>query len=124
MEADLDQFLDERVQPQHRAIVERFCEHIAEVGPEASRRMRGGTEKYYSVPVYTVKRDIVAISPTKTGVTFSFTFGASFEDRHGKLTGSGIQSRTVRVSKLEKYPEEAMADFIRQAVALDLSKGS
>ncbi len=85
--------------------------------------MRGGTEKYYSVPVYTVKRDIVAISPTKTGVTFSFTYGASFEDRHDKLTGSGKRSRTVRVSKIEKYPEEAMADFIQQAVTLDLAEG-
>ncbi len=85
--------------------------------------MRGGTDKYYSVPVYTVKRDIVAISPTKTGVTFSFTYGASFDDRFGKLTGAGKRSRTVRVSKIDKYPEEAMADFIEQAVSLDLSEG-
>lgn len=122
MDTDYDEFLQTRVQPQHRAIVERFCEQMSEVGPQAPRRMRGGSEKYYSVPVYTVKRDIVAISPTKTGITFSFTYGASFEDRHGTLTGSGKRSRTVRVSKLETYPEEAIADFIRQAVALDLCK--
>ncbi|MEM6305079.1 MAG: hypothetical protein AAF744_10170 [Pseudomonadota bacterium] len=71
-----------------------------------------------------MKRDIVAISPTKTGITFSFTYGAGFEDRHGKLTGSGKRSRVVRVAKLEAYPEQAMADYIRQAVSSDLAKGS
>ena len=120
MSEDFAQFLEERVQPEHRAIVLRFCEQIAEVGPEATQRMRGGTEKYYSVPVYRVKRDIVAISPTKTGVTFSFTYGASFKDPHGILTSTGKRSGTVRVSSIENYPYEAMADFIKQAVALDL----
>lgn len=84
--------------------------------------MRGGTETYYSVPVYRVTHDIVAISPTKTGVTFSFTYGASFEDRHGVLTGSGKRSRTVRVSDIDTYPEEAMADYIAQAIARDLGE--
>ena len=110
------------MQPQHRPIVDRFCDQMAEVAPDATLRMRGGTEKYYSVPVYTVKRDIVAISPTKTGVTFSFTYGASVADNHGKLTGSGKRSRTVRVSRLDNYPTAAMADYIAQAVALDLAK--
>lgn len=123
MDAAFEQFVTERVLPQFRPIVEQFCAQMATLGPEASRRMRGGTEKYYSVPVYTVTRDIVAISPTKSGVTFSFTYGAEFEDRHAKLTGTGKRSRTVRVSKPESYPTEAMADYIRQAITLDLSKG-
>jgi len=117
----LKAFLEERVRPEHRAIVLRFCDQMAQVGPEASLRMRGGTEQYYSVPVFRAKRDIVAISPTKTGVTFSFTSGASFDDPHGVLTGSGKRSRTVRISNADSYPEGSMADFIRQAIELDLS---
>ena len=121
MTNELDKFLEKRVQPQHKAIVLRFLAQMENTAPEATRRMRGGTEKYYSVPVYRVKRDIVAISPTKTGITFSFSYGADFEDPSGILTGSGKRSRTVRVSKLENYPEDEMAYFIRQAVSADLN---
>lgn len=113
-------FLDQRVSPDYRAIVERFCDQMAQVAPEATQRMRGGTEKYYSVPVYRVNRDIVAISPTKTGITFSFTNGAQFEDPFDLLTGKGKHSRTIKVSKLDNYPNEAMVHYMRQAVQLDL----
>lgn len=116
-----DAFLESRVRPEHREIVTRFCQQIVEVGSEAALRMRGGTEDYYSVPVYRVKRDIVAISPTQKGVTFSFTYGAAFNDPEGLMSGSGKRSRTVRVAKLDRYPDEAMAGFIRQAIALDLA---
>lgn len=118
---DFEAFLNERVSPEYRAIVLRFCEQMSSVAPEATRRMRGGTEKYYSVPVYRMKRDIIAISPTRTGVTFSFSGGASFTDQHGLLTGSGKRSRVVRVSKIDAYPQQAMADYIRQAVESDMS---
>ncbi len=117
---DFETFLNQRVSPDHRAIVEHFCGQMAQVAPEATQRMRGGTEKYYSVPVYRVNRDIVAISPTKTGITFSFTKGAQFDDSHGLLTGSGKHSRTIKVSKLDNYPNRAIAHYIRQAVQLDL----
>ncbi|WP_169385077.1 DUF1801 domain-containing protein [Ahrensia kielensis] len=114
-------FLQERVLANHKLIVLRFCEQMARIAPEASLRMRGGTEKYYSVPVYKVKRDIVAISPTKAGITFSFTAGGKFEDPFEILTGSGKRSRTVRVSSIDEYPNIAMAHFIKQAVAFDLA---
>lgn len=123
MSQDFEAFLQQRVQDRHRPIVMRFCDQMRDVAPEATLRMRGGTEAYYSVPVFRVNRDIVAISPTKTGVTFSFTYGASFADPDGHLTGSGKRSRTVRVAKPDTYPEAAMARFIRQAVDLDLAQG-
>jgi len=119
MSPELESFLQERVLPSYRDIVLRFCRQMSEIAPEATQRMRGGTEKYYSVPVYRVNRDIVAISPTKTGVTFSFTHGASFDDPHGFLKGSGKKSRNIRVSKISNYPTNEMAGFIKQAVALD-----
>ncbi len=114
--ADFDEFLDSRVQPGDRAIVLRFCDQMTEFAPDAVRRMRGGTEKYYSVPVFRLAKDIVAISPTKSGITFSFTQGASFSDPFSLLGGTGKRSRTVRVSSIEHYPEKAMAHYIRQAI--------
>ena len=122
MSGTLVEFVEQHVLEEHQSIVWEFCEHIAAVGPEASMRMRGvGTEKYYSVPVFRVKRDIVAISPSKRGITFSFTQGASFRDRYGILTGTGKKSRTVVVRRIEEYPREALTDLIRQAVEKDLS---
>ncbi len=117
--AALAAFLDARVQPQHREIVRRMVAQFAEIAPEATLRMRGGTEKYIPVPVFRLTRDIAAISPSRAGVTLSFTAGASFDDPSGLLGGSGNKSRTIRVSRIEDYPEAPVAGYIRQAVAAD-----
>ena len=122
MPEPLAEFVERHVLKQYQSIFWEFCGQIAAVAPEASMRMRGvGTEKYYSVPVFRVKRDIIAISPSKRGITFSFTQGAHFSDPYGILTGTGKNSRTVVVTRIEEYPHEALTDFIRQAVSHDLS---
>jgi len=118
---DFATFMERRVLEKHRPIVNSFRELMKRVAPEAIERMRGGTEAYYSVPVYRVKRDVIAISPSKSAVTFSFTKGASFNDPHALLTGKGKVSRTVIVRDIKDFPEEALADFIRQAVEKDLA---
>lgn len=112
----VDSFVEEKVLPQYRAIVEAFRELVRRVAPEVSEGMRGGTEAYHSVPVYRLGRDIIAISPTKKGVTFSFSKGAGFEDRYGLLQGQGRVSRTVFVKSMEEFDEEALASYVRQAV--------
>ena len=122
MSGTLAEFVERHVLKQYQSIFWEFCEQIAAVAPEASMRMRGvGTEKYYSVPVFRVKRDIIAISPSKRGITFSFPQGASFSDPYGILTGTGKNSRTVVVKRIEEYPRDALTDLIRQAVDHDLS---
>lgn len=47
--------------------------------------MRGGTEKYPSVPVYRQNNIVITVSPTKKGITFSFSEGKQFEDTYGLL---------------------------------------
>lgn len=121
MTEDLENFLESRVQQQFHDIVRAFVSQMARVAPEASFRMRGGTETYYSVPVFKMNRDVVAISPTKSCVTFSFTRGAHFDDPFGMLRGSGKHSRTVQVKTMEKYPEEPLRHYIRQAIEMDMS---
>jgi hypothetical protein len=116
---DFLQFMEKRVQEKHRPIVEAFRALMRCVAPEAEERMRGGTERYYSVPVYRVKRDIVAISPSKSGVTFSFAKGASFDDPFNLLGGTGKISRNVLVRNMDDFREEALAHYIRQAVRFD-----
>jgi hypothetical protein len=114
----LQEFVQRRVMPQYQEIVFRFCAQMKDQAPDALLRMRGGTEKYYPVPVYRTAKDIVAISPTKTGVTFSFTNGAAFSDPYGLLRGHGKRSRTVVVKRIEDYPVDEMASYMRQAVAM------
>jgi hypothetical protein len=122
MSESLTEFVERHVLKEYQPIFWEFCEQVAAVAPEASMRMRGvGTEKYYSVPVFRVKRDIIAISPTKRGITFSFTKGARFRDPYGILTGTGKNSRTVFLKRIDEYPREALTDLIRQAVNHDLS---
>lgn len=119
MADDFRQFMERRVQEKHRPVIEAFRTLMRRVAPQAEERMRGGTETYYPVPVYRVKRDIVAISPSKNGVTFSFTKGAAFGDPFGLLGGKGKSSRNVLVRGMDDFHEEALAHYIRQAVDFD-----
>lgn len=119
MTDDFLQFMEKRVQEKHRPIVEAFRTLMRQVAPDAEERMRGGTEAYYSVPVYRVKRDIVAISPSKSGVTFSFAKGTAFDDPFKLLRGTGKLSRNVLVRNLDEFHEEALSHYIRQAVKFD-----
>ncbi len=84
--------------------------------------MRGGTEKYYGVPVYRYNRIIITLSPTKKGITFSFTDGKKFEDKYSLLEGEGNKTLNLRVSKADDYQEEVLRYYIKQAIALDSLK--
>ncbi|WP_114390049.1 DUF1801 domain-containing protein [Notoacmeibacter marinus] len=117
--AAFEGFLQDRVLPQYRDIIDRFVEQATVEEPEMRLRMRGGTARYYSVPVFKLARDIVAISPTKSGVTFSFTAGAAFTDPFDLLGGDGKRPRTIRVSDETEYLADAMAHYLRQAAILD-----
>lgn len=116
---DFSEFMEKRVLGVHRPIVEAFRNLMRRVAPEAEERMRGGTDAYYSVPVYRVKRDIVAISPNRSGVTFSFTKGASFNDPFNLLGGKGKSSRNLLVRDIDDFHEAALTHYIREAVTHD-----
>jgi len=81
--------------------------------------MRGGTEKYYGVPVYRYKRIIITVSPTQKGITFSFTDGKQFEDKYGLLEGVGNKSLNLRISNVNDYKDEWFEYYITQAISLD-----
>lgn len=119
MADEILQFVEKRVQERHRPIIRAFRALIHRVAPEVKERMRGGTETYYSVPVYRVRRDILAISPSKSGVTLSFTKGASFDDPFNMLCGTGKASRNVLIRSMDDFHEEALTHYIRQAVKFD-----
>lgn len=119
MDDAVDKFIGEKVLPQYRPIVQAFRSLVARAAPDLSEGMRGGTEAYYGVPVYRLKRDVIAISPSKKGITFAFSKGAQFEDRYGMLQGRGKMNRNVVVTSMEGFNEEALACYIRQALEAD-----
>lgn len=115
----VDDFISDKVLPEYRLIVAAFRELIRKDFPELKEEMRAGTEAYYGTPSYRFKRIVAVISPTKKGITFAFSKGASFKDKYKLLEGVGNAAKNVRLGRLEDFDEEAMKYYLRQAVEAD-----
>ena len=74
------------------------------------------------MPVYRYHTIIITLSPTKKGITFSFTEGKKFEDKYSLLEGKGNKALNLRVRKVDDYQEEILRHYIKQAMALDSLK--
>ncbi len=114
-----EQFAEEKIKSDYQPIFSQFRRLIREQYPDLKEEMRGGTEKYYGVPVYRFKRIVITVSPTKQGITFSFTNGKQFEDKHGLLEGVGNKSLNLRISDIADYDDQIMSYYIDQAIELD-----
>jgi hypothetical protein len=77
-----------------------------------------------TVDEFVQARVLVVISPTKKGITFAFSRGAEFEDRHGLLEGVGKVSKNVRIRDLKSMDRVALRDCIQQALEFDASTRS
>lgn len=113
MSKEVDEFVAAKVLPQYRDIAERLRALMAECAPDA-REVMG-----YGVPMWRMKRMIAVLSPTKKGITFALSEGASFEDKFGLLEGVGHRSKNVRMKSLDDWNDEALRYYIAQAVACD-----
>ena len=83
----VDEFVEARVLPEHREIVALLRELMRECAPHAKEEVR------YGVPVWTGRRGLAVISPTKKDITFAFSRGAEFTDPYGLLQGVGKVSK-------------------------------
>ena len=122
MKTPIELFIESKVLPEYRAIVDKFRRLIKSEFPDLKEEMRGGTEKYYGVPVYRYHRIIITLSPTKKGITFSFSDGKKFEDKYSLLEGEGNKTLNLRVSYVDDFQEEIFRYYIKQAIALDSLK--
>ncbi|WP_049563096.1 DUF1801 domain-containing protein [Nonomuraea sp. SBT364] len=112
---DVDEFVKTRVSPEYKDIVEGLRTLMADAAPDAREVLT------YGSPSWRDKKVLAIISLSKTHVTFAFERGASFEDAHGLLAGSGKQTRHVKLKKtadLETH-DAALRDYIAQAVKID-----
>lgn len=115
----INQFIEDKIKKEHQPIFTKFRTLIKSKFPFLKEEMRGGTEKYYGVPVYKNNRIIISVSPTLKGITFSFTDGKKFEDKYNLLEGLGKKSLNLRVTSSLEYKDELLMYYILQAIKLD-----
>lgn len=110
---EVDEFVQTKVPSQYWPVVARLRELMSETAPHLREVIA------YGVPMYKGKKYAVVISPSKTGITFSFTYGTRFEDRYGLLRGEGKVARHVKIRSLDELNEEGLRYYIEQALEID-----
>ncbi|QEN08179.1 DUF1801 domain-containing protein [Oceanispirochaeta crateris] len=118
----IDIFIESKILPEYKPIIIKFRSLIKKKFPNIKEEMRGGTKQYYGVPVYRHIRIILTLSPTKKGITFSFSDGKRFEDKYNALEGKGNTSLNLRIGKLEEYGDDILEYYIKQAIKFDQDK--
>jgi len=119
MNPKVEEFIELKVLDKYKPIIIKFRSFMLKEFSNIKEEMRGGTEKYYGVPVYRYNRIILTISPTKKGITFSFSNGKKFEDNYNLLEGKGNKTLNLRISQVENYDDEIMRYYIEQAIEHD-----
>jgi hypothetical protein len=99
------------------AAVRALVDTIQRTAPEA----RGSIK--WAQPVFDVNGPCIWIKAHARNVNIGFWRGAEFEDSHRRLSGDGDRMRHVTVREGESIDEDALTDYIRQAVALNRAKG-
>ena len=113
MTMSVDEFVKQRVLPEHRDIVAMIRQLMREVAPGAKEGIS------YGIPVWKGKRIFAVISPTKKDITFSFSRGAQFEDKYDLLRGVGKSSKHIKIKNVSDVSKTALRYYIRQALKFD-----
>jgi len=111
--ATVDDFVEQKVAAEHRAIVAALRELMRKYAPEAQEVIS------YGILAWKQKRILAVVSPTKKDITFAFSRGADFTDKHGLLRGVGKVSKHAKIRSASEINEPALADYIKQALELD-----
>ena len=73
----------------------------------------------YGIPAWRVKNIIAVLNPAIAHLTLAFSRGVEFNDKWGLLEGVGKVSKNVRFRKTSDLNQEALHDYVKQALALD-----
>jgi hypothetical protein len=109
----VDEFVETKVQPEHRPIVATVRALMSDTAPKAREAIS------YGMPTYGQNKPVAWINASKSGITFGFRQGAYFEDKYGLLRGVAKHARNVRMKTLDDVNKPALRYYIKQAVKLD-----
>ena len=109
----VDEFVERKVLPEYQGIVAELRQLMREDAPQAREVMS------YGLPMYVQNSVVAWISPSKTGITFSFTRGVAFEDQHGLLRGAAKHAKHVKMKNLGEVNRPALRYYLKQALKLD-----
>jgi hypothetical protein len=109
----VDEFVESKVQPEFRPIVSAIRSLMKECAPRAEEVMS------YGIPMYSQKKPLAWISPSKTGISLGFREGVSFEDAYGLLRGSVKHAKHIKMATPGDVNKPALRYYIKQAVKLD-----
>jgi hypothetical protein len=109
----IDEFLKNRVLPEHLPIVALLRKMMRECAPGATEQIS------YGILMWKQKRGLAVVSPTKKDITFAFSQGAKIDDKYKLLRGVGNVSKHVKIKNVKEAPKAALKYYIRQAVQLD-----
>jgi hypothetical protein len=98
-------------------IVSEVRKIILTAVPEASEAFK------WAQPVYSLNGPFAYIKAFKNSVNFGFWRGVDINDPGGMFEGSGEKMRHVRLTSIDDIDQRVFADFVKQAVNLNLSKG-
>ena len=110
---DLDDFAEARLTPEYREIFENFRRLVEETVPNAIEVLNGG------FPAWHAKRIFATVRPSETHLTVTFERGASFQDDHWLLEGTGLNTRYLTIQPSDEMPDDVIRDYLTQAAALD-----
>jgi hypothetical protein len=112
----VDQFLKQKVLPEHRDIVALLRRIMRELAPGAYELVT------YGILAWRGNNILAVVSPTKKDITFSFSHGADFEDKYGLLQGVGRVSKHVKIADVKEINKPALRYYIKQALKFDKMK--
>jgi hypothetical protein len=90
---------------------------ILEAAPEAKESIK------WAQPVYELNGPFSYMKAFKNSVNFGFWRGVDIDDHAGLLQGSGEKMRHFKLTGVEDINEEVFANYVKQAVVLNLEKG-
>ena len=90
---------------------------ILDAAPDAKELIK------WAQPVYEKGGPLAYIKAFKNAVNFGFWRGVDLEDPKNLLQGSGEKMRHVKLTGLDQIQSQVFADFVKQALALNLEKG-
>ena len=110
---EVDRYVRTKVRPEQQDAIAMLRQLMRDCVPDAEEVIS------YGIPAWKRNRVLVVISPSKTHLTFAFSRGAEFEDSYGLLEGVGKVSKHVKIKDLAGVNQDALRDYIRQAVKFD-----